>query len=138
MPRHKRLHGRIMRRSTVANRILERRYDSSRVVAEDRLRERCVVAPRPVAAPGGEQSGELGAGPLEQGHEIDRLSPGGGLVAPACRDHLAHDGGQHQSRVLKADQIEALERLVDEIERVAAVGKHGHWSASRFLSPYAR
>ena len=53
----------IMRRGAVANRVLERRYDRRRVVAEDRLRERGMVAPRPLAAPGGEQSGELVARP---------------------------------------------------------------------------
>jgi hypothetical protein len=51
----------IMRRGAVANRVLERRYDRCGVVAEYRPRERGMVAPRPLAAPGGEQSGEPSA-----------------------------------------------------------------------------
>jgi hypothetical protein len=40
-----------------------------------------------------------------------------------CRYHLTDDSRQQSRRVLPADQIEALECLVDEVERVPGVGE---------------
>jgi hypothetical protein len=39
------------------------------------------------------------------------------------RDHLTDDSRQQSRRVLPADQVEALEGLVDEVERVPSVGE---------------
>ena len=41
----------------------------------------------------------------------------------ARRHHLADQCRQHRSRVLPADQVEALECLVEKVERVAAIGE---------------
>ena len=48
-------------------------------------------------------------------HSVDSWRPG--------RRHLADDGWQYGRGLLPADQVQAFERLVDEIERVSAVGE---------------
>jgi hypothetical protein len=38
--------------------------------------------------------------------------------------HLADDSRQQNRRMLPADHVEALECLIDEVERMSRVGKH--------------
>ena len=57
-------------------------------------------------------------------NEIDRMAPGGRLLrASGAREMLDHRG-QYSGCVRPADQIQELEGLVDEVQCVAAVGKH--------------
>ena len=51
------------------------------------------------------------------------MAPGVALVGAPCAHQLVHHRRQDRRRVLAADQVDALERLVDEIQRVAAVGE---------------
>jgi hypothetical protein len=55
--------------------------------------------------------------------KIDRLAPLGRFLCPAGRHHLTDDSRQQRGSILPANQVEALERLVDEVEGVSAVGK---------------
>ena len=66
--------------------------------------------------------GQLQAGPLAQSDEVDGLAPRCPFLStPSCR-HLADHARQHIGRMLPADDVETLESLVDEIERVPAIG----------------
>ena len=60
---------------------------------------------------------------LAKRDKIDRLAPLGRFLGAARRHHLADDCRQQRGSMLPADQVEALERLVDEIERVSVVGE---------------
>ena len=51
------------------------------------------------------------------------MTPRGRFLSAACGHHLAHHGRQHVASLLPADEIEALEGLVDEVERMSAAGK---------------
>ena len=107
-----------------ADRRLEGVHDRGRIVAEQRLGRAprgptSARAPRPAA----NRSGSSAGCSLAQRDEIDRLAPGGRFLGAARRHHLADHGRQHRRRVLPADQVEALERLVDEVERVPAIGE---------------
>src|SRR5271165_4085675 len=55
--------------------------------------------------------------------KIDRLAPFGRFLGAPGRRHLADDGWQHRGSIPPADNVQALERLVDEVERVSAVGE---------------
>ena len=55
--------------------------------------------------------------------KIDRLSPFGRFLRAPGRRHLADDGRQYGGSMLPADQVQAFERLVDEVERVPVVGE---------------
>ena len=96
--------------------------DRLRIVAEQLIRERCV---RPIPATGAfpERPRQLGASARHERDEIDRMAPGVALVGAACAHQLVHHRRQDRGGVLAADQADALERLVDEIQRVAAVGE---------------
>ena len=59
---------------------------------------------------------------VAQRNKIIGLAPGGRFLGATGLHHLTDDSGQHSRRVLPANQIEALERLVDEVERVSSVG----------------
>jgi hypothetical protein len=61
--------------------------------------------------------------PRELVAEVDGLAPRCPfLSAPSCR-HLADHAGQHIGRRLPADDVKTLESLIDEIERVPAIGE---------------
>ena len=51
------------------------------------------------------------------------MAPRRRFVCSSRRHHLADHARQHGSGVLPADQVEALASLVDEVERVSAVGE---------------
>jgi hypothetical protein len=55
--------------------------------------------------------------------KIYRLAPFGRFLDTPGRRHLADDGWQHRGSMPPADNVQALERLVDEVERVPAVGE---------------
>jgi hypothetical protein len=94
-----------------------------RVIAEQLLGERRVVRPVPHAVAGGEQCRQLAGSFVAERHEINRLPPLGRFLGAPSGHHLAHDSRQQSGSVLPADPVEALERLVDEVERVACVGE---------------
>ena len=55
--------------------------------------------------------------------EIDRLSPFGRFLGAPGRRHLADDGRKQRGSMPPANQVQAFERLVDEVERVSVVGE---------------
>ena len=82
-----------------------------------------MVRPAMHAAAGSEQFRQLAGCFLTQRNKINGLAPGGRFLGATGRHHLADDSRQQSRRVLPADQVEALERLVDEVERVSGVGE---------------
>ena len=80
---------------------------------------------QPCRAPlGSEQVRQLSGCFVAERHKISGLTPRGRFFGAPGRHHLADDGWQHSRRVFPADQVKALERLVDEVERVSGVGEH--------------
>jgi len=75
------------------------------------------------AAASGEQFRQFVVGLLAERDKINRLAPGGGFLSSTGRNHLADDRRQQNGRVLPPDQVKALERLIDEVERMPAVGE---------------
>ena len=73
--------------------------------------------------PGSEELRQFAGRLLTQRNKIDGLAPGGRFLGAMGRDHLTDDSRQQSGRVLPADQVEALEGLVDEVERVPGVGE---------------
>jgi len=71
---------------------------------------------------GDEEPRQLQRGLLAQSDQIDRLAPHRPLFGAARRRHLADDTRQHAGGMLPADDVETLESLVDEIQRVSATG----------------
>jgi hypothetical protein len=112
------------RRRACADRRLERVNDARRIVTEQLSSERRVVRPTTLAAASSEQLRQLAGCFVTQRNEINRLTPRGRFLGATGRHHLADDSRQHGRRELPADQVEALERLVDEVERVPGIGEH--------------
>jgi hypothetical protein len=75
------------------------------------------------AAASREQFRQLAGRFVTQRNKVKRLAPGSRFLGALCRHHLADDRRQQSRRMLPADQVEALERLVDEVERVSGVGE---------------
>jgi hypothetical protein len=65
---------------------------------------------------------QLRARPLAQSDEIDRLAPRCPFLGTPSCCHLTNHARQHIGRILPADYVQTLERLIDEIERVPAIG----------------
>ena len=80
-----------------------------------------MIRPPAGSAAGREEARQLARGVVAQGDQIDRLAPGGRFLGAAGLRHLADDARQHVGRMLPADHVETLERLVDEVERVPAI-----------------
>jgi hypothetical protein len=55
--------------------------------------------------------------------KIDRLSPFNRFLGAPGGRHLADDGRQQRGSMPPANQLEAFERIVDEVERVSTVGE---------------
>jgi hypothetical protein len=106
-----------------ADRRLKCVNNPGRIVTEQLSGERRVVGPAGCAAADAEQLRQLADCFVAQGNKINRLALSGRLVHATGRNHLADDGREQGRRVLPADQVKALECLVDEIERVSGVGK---------------
>ena len=60
---------------------------------------------------------------LTQRNKINGLAPSGRFLGAAGRHHLADDGRQQGRRVFPADKVEALKRLVDEVERMSGISE---------------
>ena len=82
-----------------------------------------MIRPAPPAATGREQVRQFRRRRVAQGDEINRLTPSGRFLGAARGDHLADHGRQHGGSVLPTNQVETLEGLVDEVERVSGVGE---------------
>src|SRR5215469_1228145 len=59
-----------------------------------------------------------------QRNKINRLPPGRRFLGAAGGHHLSDNRREHSGRVLPADHVEALEGLVDEVERMSGIGKY--------------
>ena len=81
-----------------------------------------MVGPARHAAASREQFRQLLGRFLTQRNKIHRVAPGGRFLCATRRHHLTNDSRQHSLRALPTDQVEALERLIDEVECVAGVG----------------
>ena len=79
---------------------------------------------RPVAgiAAASDQMRQLPTGLLAQSDQVDGLAPCGAFFGTPSRRHLTDHARQHIGRMLPADDVKTLETLVDEIERVPAIG----------------
>ena len=110
-------------RSACVDRVLERVNDPHRIVIQQLSGERRVVRPAIHVAARNEQFRQLVGRFLTQRNEINRLAPGGRFLGATSRYHLADDRRQHNRRMVPANQVETLERLVDEVERVSGFGK---------------
>jgi len=111
------------RSGACADRRLDGVDDPGRIVSEQLSGERDVLRPAMHASASSEQFQQLARCFVTQRDEIDRLTPGGRLLGATGRYHLADDSRQQSRRMFPADQVEAFERFVDEVERVPAVGK---------------
>lgn len=80
-----------------------------------------MVRPPARAAADRDETKQFTNSALAQGVEVNGLAPRCRFLGTARFGHLADDGRQHLGRILPADEIETLERLVDEVERVTAV-----------------
>ena len=105
-----------------ADRPLQRVNDPARIVTEQHSGERGVVRPAMPPAASSEQFRQLADCFVTQRNKINGLAPSGRFLGATRRHHLADDSRKHSRRVLPADQVKALERLVDEVERVAGIG----------------
>jgi len=94
-----------------------------RVIAEQLMAQCCMPGPAMYARAGAEQLRDLIRCHLGERHKIDRLPPGDRLLGASSCHHLSDYGRKHGRRVLPSNQIEALEGLVYEIERVAHIRK---------------
>jgi hypothetical protein len=100
----------------------ERIDDRGRIVREEALGEQRVIRPTARIASAGDESGQVQGGLLAQRDQIDGLAPRRPFLStPGCR-HLADHARQYLGCMLPADEVKTLERLVDEIERVSAIG----------------
>ena len=105
-----------------ADRRYERVDDLRRLIGEQLLGERRVVRPALRAGAGGEQLRQLPRRFIAERNEIDGLAPRCRFFGATGGDHLADNRRQHRRCVLPSDEVEALERLVDEVERMAGIG----------------
>ena len=96
--------------------------DRLRIVIEEALGQRRMIRPTAHTAVDGEEPRQFTRGLLAQSDEIDRLAPCCSFLCTAGCRHLANHARQHVGGMLPADQIETLERLVDEIKRMSAIG----------------
>ena len=83
-----------------------------------------MVRPAVLRPAGSEQVRQLAGCFLAERNKVNGLAPRGRFFGSTGRHHLSDDGRQHGRRVLPADQVKALERLVDEVERVSRVGEY--------------
>src|SRR5262249_18085374 len=113
----------VSRSRACADRRLERVNDPERIVNEQRLSEDRVVGPATHTAAGSKQLRQFAGSLVGQRNEVNGLAPGGRLFGTTGGHHLTDDRRQYSRRVLPADQVEALECFIDEIERMPTIGK---------------
>jgi hypothetical protein len=82
-----------------------------------------VIRPAMNSTAGSKEFRQLAACLVTQRNQINWLTPCRRFFGAAGGDHLADHSRQHSRRVLPTDEIEALERLVDKVQRVSAVGE---------------
>jgi hypothetical protein len=100
----------------------ERSNDRGGIVAEKALGQYHVIRPALHVVAGREEVGHLQTGPLTQSDEVDGLAPRCPFVStPSCH-HLTDHARQHIGRMLPADDVKTLESLIDEVERMSAIG----------------
>ena len=68
-----------------------------------------------------ERARQLREGGLEQPDQVDRVAPGVGLLHPLGAGQLGGQRGEHRLGAAPACGVERLQRLVHEVQRVAAV-----------------
>ncbi|MDR6861290.1 hypothetical protein [Variovorax guangxiensis] len=112
-------------RGTFSDRLDHLLRNGGGAVAEERL-GKCDRATPPARAASARRNGrrEFGRRVGRKGDEIDRMAPGSGLLGAAGAREMLDRGGEYSIGVRPANQIQQLECLVDEVQRVAAVGKH--------------
>ena len=116
--------GEIGRRGAGSNGGRERAHDVARMLAQKLLRQAGVVPPAPpLRRSFGQQRRQFRDRRPQQGNEVDGVAPGIAFLGTACLHQFPGDGRKHRCRMLPADQVERLERLVDEVEQVAAIGE---------------
>jgi hypothetical protein len=106
-----------------ADRRLQRVNYPDRIVTEQLVGKRRMIGPPGCVPAGAEQVRQLADCFIAYGNKINRLAPSGRLVGATGRNHLTDDGRKQGGRMLPANQVKALECLVDEIERVSGVGE---------------
>ncbi len=97
----------------------QRLEDLAGLGGEQRLDE--CVAPVPAPPLGGERLGQPRERVLQQRDEVDGVAPGVRLLHPLGEGELRRERREHRLGPLPAGGVEGLERLVHEVERVAAV-----------------
>ena len=90
-------------------------------VEHGRRRARARRPSRRAARARGQRLGQLGERAVEQRDEVDRVPPRVRLLHPLGDGELRRQRREHRLGALPAGDVERLERLVDEVERVAAV-----------------
>src|SRR5262249_37895549 len=96
--------------------IYERSNDPNRIVAEKALGQCRVIRPALRCVTGCEGGGQFETGSLAQSDEVDGLAPRCPFLSTASGHHLAYHARQHVGCVLPADDVKALESLIDEVE----------------------
>ena len=106
-----------------SDRRLDRFGDPDRIVAKQLPSKRRMIRPAMRAVACREQRRQLASHFVAKRDKIERLSPFGQFLGAPGRRHLADDGRQQSGSMPPANQVQAFERLVDEVERVSAVGE---------------
>ncbi len=109
-------------RFAAASETADARSASVRLAVENRLDECGAAVPAATAgATFGERLRKLSERALEQHDEVDRVAPRVRLLHPLGARELRGERGEHRLGAVPAGHVERLERLVHEVERVAAV-----------------
>ncbi len=109
--------------------------DQARVVDEEPIGEPGDVVERAPAGPSGlEHRGQGGPGPVGERGQVVGMTPGAALLAAAGQGGL-RDHGREDERAFLGDEGERLDRLVGEVEGVAAVDEDvvGHRGEQHLL-----
>ena len=107
----------------MSDRRLDRFSDPNRIVAKQVPSERRMIRPANRATAFREHCRQSASLLIAERDEIDRLSPFGRFLGTPGHRHLADDGRKQRGSMPPANQVQAFERLVDEVERVSVVGE---------------
>jgi len=81
-----------------------------------------VIRPALLVVADREEVGRLQTGPLTQSDEVEGLAPRCPFLSTPSYHHLTDHARQHIGRMLPADDVKTLESLIDEVERMSAIG----------------